>query len=58
MDNLKNAQDAYDLWLKGYKVAARTGYLLYNSLILPIETSLHVLNYLEQRVTEETPEGK
>jgi len=58
MDNLKNAKDAYDLWLKGYKAAYRTGYLIYNSLMLPIETALHVLDYLEQRVAEETPETK
>jgi hypothetical protein len=55
---MKDAQDAYDLWLRGYKTASRTGYLVYGSLMQPIETAARVLNYLEQRVTEETPETK
>jgi hypothetical protein len=53
--DLKNAQDAYDLWLKGCKTAHYRGYLIYGSLYRPIELADNVLDYLAKRVVEESP---
>jgi hypothetical protein len=52
--DLKNAQDAYDLWLKGCKTVHYLGYVIYDSLYRPIEMVDRVLDYLANRVVEET----
>jgi hypothetical protein len=56
MDNTKNANDAYDLWLKGCKTTHYTAYVIYGSLYRPVEMVDRVLDYLANRVVEETPE--
>jgi hypothetical protein len=46
---VQDADAAVTLWLAGHKVAVKTGYLIYNSLMLPIEQSRRVLQYLIDR---------
>jgi hypothetical protein len=54
--DLKKAyDDAVALWKPGHLRAKQTGYLLYNSLDLPIELSAHVLQYLFDRAAELAP---
>lgn len=54
--DLKKAyDDAVALWKPGHIRAKQTGYLLYNSLDLPIVLSEHVLQYLFDRAAELAP---
>jgi hypothetical protein len=58
-DFKKAYDDAVILWKPGHIRAKQTGYLLYNSLDLPVETSAHVLQYLFDRAAElASPEAK
>ena len=57
MDNLQNQKDAYDLLMKGYKTARLTQYVIYGSLYRPIDMIERILDYLDQRIQEETPEA-